>query len=311
MIYLTKIYNKIVLVICFSLVVTNAYALNNKIAYKVNNEIITNFDITKEFRYLAMINPKVLDLKKDEILKISINSIINEKIKKIEILNHVQEIKINENLINNIISQNFNKFGVKSEQEFEKKIISIGFDLSEIKEKMSIEALWNQIVYEKFFNKIKIDEDKLKEEVFKNEEKSLYNLSEIVFEAKDKNDYTQKLKIIESEISKRSFESAALLYSISDSKSTSGKLGWINETSINKNLNNKLKKLKIGEYSEPEVIPGGFLILKLNELKKTKVSINLENELKKLIQLKTNQQLNQFSNIYFNKIKKNIKIEKI
>lgn len=311
MIYLTKIYNKLVLVICFLLVVSSASALNNKIAYKIDNEIITNFDITKEFRYLAMINPKVLDLKKDEILKISINSIINEKIKKIEILNHIQEIKINENLMNTIMSQNYDKFGVKSEQEFEKKINSIGFDLSEIKEKMSIEALWNQIVYEKFFNKVKIDEGKLKEEVFKKKERFLYNLSEIVFEAKDKNDYSQKLKMIKSEISKRGFESAALLYSISDSKSTSGKLGWINETSINKNLNNKIKKLKIGQYSDPEVIPGGFLILKLNELKKTKVSLNLENELKKLIQLKTNQQLNQFSNIYFNKIKKNIKIEKI
>ena len=296
MIYLTKIYNKIVLVVCFSLVVCNAYALNNKIAYKVDNEIITNFDITKEFRYLAMINPRVLDLKKDEILKISINSIINEKIKKIEILNHIQEIKINENLMNTIMNQNYEKFGVKSKQEFEKKINSIGFDLSEIKEKMSIETLWNQIVYEKFFNKIKIDEDKLKEEVFKNEVKSVYS---------------QKLKMIESEISNRGFESAVLLHSISDSKSKGGKLGWINETSINKNLNDKIKKLKIGEYSEPQVIPGGFLILKLNELKKTKLSINLENELKKLIQLKTNQQLNQFSNIYFNKIKKNIKIEKI
>ena len=311
MIYLTKIYNKIVLVVCFSLVVCNAYALNNKIAYKVDNEIITNFDITKEFRYLAMINPRVLDLKKDEILKISINSIINEKIKKIEILNHIQEIKINENLMNTIMNQNYEKFGVKSKQEFEKKINSIGFDLSEIKEKMSIETLWNQIVYEKFFNKIKIDEDKLKEEVFKNEVKSVYNLSEIVFEATDKIDYSQKLKMIESEISNRGFESAVLLHSISDSKSKGGKLGWINETSINKNLNDKIKKLKIGEYSEPQVIPGGFLILKLNELKKTKLSINLENELKKLIQLKTNQQLNQFSNIYFNKIKKNIKIEKI
>ena len=78
-----------------------------------------------------------------------------------------------------------------------------------------------------------------------------------------------------------------LLYSISDSKSSNGELGWINETSINKNLNNKIKKLKIGEYTEPEVIPGGFLILKLNEIKKTKNSINIDDELKKLIQLKT------------------------
>lgn len=311
MIYLTNIYNKILLIIFFSLFVLNAEALNNKIVYKINNQIITNFDITKEFRYLATINPKLLDLTQDEIFKISTNSIIKEKIKKIEILNHVEEIKLNENYINILLNQNYEQFGVKSEEEFEKKINSIGFDLNEFKEKISIEALWNQIIYEKYLNKVKINKDQLKEEVLKSGEKSVYNLSEIVFEADNKENFVKKLKLIKNEISNRGFESAALLHSISDSKSSSGELGWIKETSINKNLNNKIKKLKIGEYTEPEVIPGGFLILKLNKIKKTKVSINIDDELNKLIQLKTNKQLNQFSSIYFNKIKKNIKIEKI
>ena len=311
MTYLTKIYNKTVLVIFFSLFIFNAEALNNKIAYKINNQIITNFDITKEFRYLAIINPKLLDLTKDEIFKISTNSIINEKIKKIEILNHIKEIKLNENYLDALLDQNYKKFGVKNEKELEKKISSIGFDLIEFKEKISIEALWNQIIYEKFFDKVKINEEELKKEVLKNNKKLVFNLSEIVFEAESKSDYSDKLKNIKNEISERGFESAALLYSVSDSKSLSGELGWINEASINKNLNNKIKKLKIGDYSEPQVIPGGFLILKLNDLKKEEVSKDLENELEKLVRLKTNQQLNQYSNIYFNKIKKNIKIEKI
>ena len=311
MIYLTNIFNKILLIIFFSLFVLNADALNNKIAYKINNQIITNFDITKEFRYLATINPKLLDLTKDEIFKISTNSIIKEKIKKIEILKHVKEIKINENYMNALLSQNYERFGVKNEEEFKKKINSIGFDLNEFKEKMSIEALWNQIIYEKYLDKVKINKDQIRDEVLKSEEKFLYNLSEIVFEANNRENYLKKLKMIKNEISDRGFESAVLLYSISDSKSSNGEIGWINETSINKNLNNKIKKLKIGEYTEPEVIPGGFLILKLNKIKKTKISIEIDDEINKLIQLKTNQQLNQYSSIYFNKIKKNIKIEKI
>ena len=311
MTYLTKIYNKPVLVILFSLFIFNTEALNNKIAYKINNQIITNFDITKEFRYLAIINPKLLGFTKDEIFKISTTSIINEKIKKIEILNHIKEIKLNENYLDSLLSQNYKKFGVKNDKELEKKINSIGFDLSEFKEKISIEVLWNQIIYEKFFDKVKINEEELKKEVLKNNEKSVFNLSEIVFEAENKSDYSEKLKKIKNEISERGFESAALLYSISDSKSLSGELGWINEASINSSLNNKIKKLKIGDYSEPEVIPGGFLILKLNDLKKEEASKDLDKELEKLVRLKTNQQLNQYSNIYFNKIKKNIKIEKI
>jgi len=311
MTYLTNFFNKILLIIFFSLFVLNAEALNNKIAYKINNQIITNFDIIKEFRYLAIINPKLLNLTKDEIFKISTNSLIKEKIKKIEILRHVKDLKLNENYMNALMKQNYERFGVKNEQQFEEKISSIGFNLNEIKEKMSIEAMWNQIIYEKFLNKVKINKDQLRNEVLESEEKFVYNLSEIVFEADNRENYLKNLKMIKNEISNRGFESAVLLYSISDSKSSSGELGWINETSINKDLNNKLKKLKIGEYTEPEVIPGGFLILKLNKIKKTKVSIDIDNELNKLIQLKTNQQLNQYSSIYFNKVKKNIKIEKI
>ncbi len=311
MIYLINIYNKILLIIFFSLFILNAEALNNKIVYKINNQIITNFDITKEFRYLAMINPKLLDLTKDEIFKISTNSIIKEKIKKIEILKHVKEIKLNKDYINALMNQNYERIGVKNKEEFEEKISSIGFDLNEFKEKISIEVLWNQIIYEKYSNKVKINKDQLRDEVLKSEEKFEYNLSEILFEADNRENFLKKLKMIKKEISNRGFESAVLLYSISDSKSSNGELGWINETLIDKNLNNKVKKLKIGEYTEPEVIPGGFLILKLNKIKKTKVLIDIDNELNKLIKLKTNQQLNQYSSIYFNKIKKNIKIEKI
>ena len=69
--------------------------------------------------------------------------------------------------------------------------------------------------------------------------------------------------------------------------------------------------MQVGEYSSPIVIQGGTLIIKKNEIKKEKISLDINQELNKLIQLKTNQQLNRFSNIYFNKIKKNLKIEKI
>ena len=83
-----------------------------------------------------------------------------------------------------------------------------------------------------------------------------------------------------------------------------GDLGWIEENTINKNLKDIIKNLKIGEFTEPQVIPGGFLILKLKDIREENISMNIENELQKLIKLKTNQQLNQFSNIYFNKVRK-------
>ena len=42
-----------------------------------------------------------------------------------------------------------------------------------------------------------------------------------------------------------------------------------------------------------------------------KPGVDIENEMKLIVKEKTNKQLNQYSNIYFNKIKKNIKINEL
>ena len=99
-----------------------------------------------------------------------------------------------------------------------------------------------------------------------------------------------------------------MIYSVSDSSSLGGELGWISENSINKKIKVELINLKVGEYTKPILTPSGFLILFLNDIKKIENNIDIESELAKLINLKTNQQFNQFSNLYFNKVKKNIVI---
>ena len=311
MTYLIKKIKFIFLITFFLNLISGVFASENRIIYKINNEIITSFDITREFRYLSLINPKVTSLKKNEIFEISKNSIIREKIKKIEILKHVNKIKLEENYINELINQNYTKLGMDNIYDFEIKLNKIGFDLSEFEEKLSIEALWNRLIYEKYFSKVKINKKKLREQIVSQKKQSLFNLSEIIFNIENKENYKEKLEIIKNEINTKGFENAALIYSISDSKSLGGDLGWIEENIINKNLRGVIKNLKIGEFTEPQVIPGGFLILKLKDIKEENISMNIEDELKKLIILKTNQQLNQFSNIYFNKVKKDIKIEKI
>ena len=311
MTYLIKKIKFIFLITFFLNLISGVFASENRIIYKINNEIITSFDITREFRYLSLINPKVTNLEKKEIFEISKNSIIREKIKKIEILKHVNEIKLDENYINELINQNYTKLGIDNIYDFEIKLNKIGFDLSEFEEKLSIEALWNRLIYEKYFSKVKINKKKLREQIVSQKKQSLFNLSEIIFNIENKENYKEKLEIIKNEINTKGFENAALIYSISDSKSLGGDLGWIEENIINKNLRGVIKNLKIGEFTEPQVIPGGFLILKLKDIKEENISMNIEDELEKLIILKTNQQLNQFSNIYFNKVKKDIKIEKI
>ena len=311
MTFLTKKINLIIFTVFLFNISLSSYSLENKIIFKINNEIITTFDITREFKYLTLINPKVINLDKKEIFEISKNSIIREKIKKIEILKHIKEIKLDEKFMKNLLDQNFDKLGVRNKNELKSKINEIGFNINEFEEKLSIEAIWNQLVYEKYISKVKIDKTKLEEEIILNKKQLVFNLSEIVFTVENKKIYTDKLEIIYEEIKKKGFENAALLYSVSETKSLGGDLGWIEENSIDKKLSTELKNLKIGEFTQPIVIPGGFLILKLKDTKEKTISMNVDDELNKLIRLKTNQQLNRFSNIYFNKIKKNIKIEKI
>ena len=288
-----------------------AKTVENRIIFKVNNQIITSYDLKKEFRYLTLINPRINNLTKDQIFEISKNSIIREKIKKIEILNHLEKINIDENYSNKMVKETYSKIGLNNIEEFIELLNDMSISLNEFKEKLAIEALWNQLIYEKYKSKVKIDLIKLKEEISSNKIQKIFNLSEIVFNIEQSKNLSNKLNLIIDDINKEGFENAAVIHSISDTRSLGGELGWVNENSISDKLKTKINILKIGTYTDPITIPGGFLILKLNDVKRETISLNTDDELNKLIKIKTNQQLNRFSNIYFKKIEKNIKIEKI
>ena len=295
-----------------SLLSLYAYSIENKIEYKVNNEIITSVDIKNEIKFLTSFNPKLLELDKNKILEISTQSIIKEKIKKIEIEKY-KKLEINQNYLSKIIENNYKKINLKSESEFMNFLKQKNLKYDEFKEKLMIESLWNEIIFFKFKSKVTINEKKLKEELlkFNNREYTAYNLSEILFNLDGNEKFEYKSKLIKKEIKDKGFENTASLHSISSTSNLGGKLGWVEENSINEKLRKKISKLSIGEFTDPQVIPGGYLIIKLNDIKKNKKEINIDKELVKLIQIKTNEQLNQFSNIYFKKVKKDIKIEKI
>tara|TARA_B100001059_G_scaffold228257_1_gene259096 strand:+ start:213 stop:1178 length:966 start_codon:yes stop_codon:yes gene_type:complete len=291
----------------------NAISIENKIEFKVNNEIITSIDIIKELNFLAALNPKILELDKNQIFEISKNSIIKEKIKTLEILKFKNKIMIDDNYLSKLVRESYMKINLNSENEFLDYLSKYNLDLKDFKKKITIEALWNQLIYSKFKSKVNIDIDKIKSEVVnnKNNKVTLFNLSEIIFNIDQNQTLEKKFEQIKNDIDLNGFENAAVIHSISDTGSTGGKLGWINQNSINQKLNEKIKNLNVGEFTKPIVIPGGFLIIKLEDLKEEDKQIDLEEEIKKLISFKTNQQLNQFSNIYYNKIKRDIKIEKL
>mgnify|MGYP002043489985 FL=1 len=158
-----------------------------------------------------------------------------------------------------------------------------------------------------------IDKDKLKQKIIKDNNKIIksYLLSEIVFKVLNNENFNMKFNLIEKDIRDKGFSNAALLHSISSTQNSGGDLGWITEISLNPKIKNKVMQLKIGDYTKPIIIPGGFLILKAIDIKETKNKYDINKKLEELIRFTTNQQLNQLSNIYFEKVKKEITINEL
>ena len=308
-------FNKKILIflVFFYITITNALSLENKILIKVDNEIITTVDVLNESKYIKAMNKGLEDINENDLWKISINSITNEKIRMVEILNHIDEIKVKDENLKFVMESIYKKLGFEELEEFKNYLKLKNVEYEFFKKKVEIESLWNELVYAKYFDKVFIDKENLLKKI-KNENKETiksYLLSEIVFDITNDTSLDQKFKLIENEIKKSGFESAAFSFSISNSSKSGGNIGWVNEDTINQKLKNEIKKIELGQYTKPIVIPGGVLILKLEDIKEIKNEIDIDSKLNELIRYSTNEQLNQFSNIYFNKVKKNIKINEL
>ena len=295
----------------FLLIFNNSNSAENKILFKVNNEIITSIDILTELRYLKAINKEFDKIEQTKAFEISKNSLIREKIKDIEIQRVVKEIKIDDKILNNLILNYFKELEIYSISDFEKYFSNKGINPNLIRKKISLELLWNQLIFSKYNQNIKINKKLIRNNLLKNKKQKEFLISEILFNVNENEKLNEKFNIIENSINKINFSQTALAYSTSDSANKGGKLGWITESILSKEIYHKLKSLNIGEHTKPILVPGGFLILKLLDIREVNKEINIDNEVKKIIKEKTNQQLNRFSNIYFNKVKKDIIVNEL
>jgi peptidyl-prolyl cis-trans isomerase SurA len=290
---------------------TISLAIENKILFKVNNEIITSIDILTELKYLGIINKDLEKTTKNQAFEIVKRSLIREKIKKIELKKLLKEIEVEEKFLNNLLIDYFKSINIKTISEFEKFFISNDINPNLIKKKISIEILWNQLIYSKFKQNVKIDRESIQNELLNNVKKKEFLLSEILFNINESEKLNDKIVLLKKEIKEKGFSQTALTYSISDTSNKGGKLGWVSETIMNKKIKNEVKKIKVGNYTNPIVIPGGFLIIKIEDIRELDNSSDLNDEIEKITKERTNEQLNQFSNIYFNKIKKDMVINEL
>ena len=302
---------KILILIVYSLLICPSLSINQVYIHTtVNEKIITNLDIVNEIKYLKILNPKLTELNKDEIFKIGKTSLINEIIKKDEIEKFINFVKENI-LVNDFLVNLYTKLNFSNENDFENFLQENGiYSLNEIKKKLKIEILWNELVFLKFGKQVKIDKNsflnKLKD--FENKKKTEFLLSEIVFNKEKNQDLNFKKNKIQSSISEIGFKNTANIYSISDTSKLGGDIGWVSENNLSNEIFKNLKDLNEGDYTNPIQIGNNFLILRIEKKRLQNISINKEDELNKMIKFETNKQLNQFSRIFFNKSKLNYSI---
>ena len=293
--------------------ISKPFSLENKILFKINNDIITSIDIEEEYRYLIALNDNLKKLRQNEILEISKKSIIKEKIKIIEINKNFKNPKIPEEILQQILKNFYTRLNIHNLDDFKKYLKNNNVKYQDVKNKIEIESLWNELIIAKFSSKIQINENEIRNNLIKNQKKfsKSYLLSEIFFEISNSSQLKDTYREIKEIIQEKGFENAAASLSTSSTANQGGKIGWIDEDSLNENLKKILSQLNVNEITEPLTMPGGFMILKINEIKKKEKKQNIENEVKRIINFKKNDQLEQFSKIYFNKVKKNIIIHEI
>jgi len=301
------------LIILLTLSVKSYSNENIHIVYKVNNQIITNADIEKEYQYLISLNNQIKNLDKVKVLEISKESALKEKIKKIELAKYFDLETLDLNI--DIYLQNFYKnLNINSDTEFKQYLKGNNMSLDYVKTKIQIEILWNQLIYDRYIAQINIDRDELKkklDEASNGLNQKIYSLSEILFDKENNSSFEKKLENIGQSISEIGFNNTANIYSISDSSKFGGKIGWVDEKKLSKKIIRELQSLEAGQYTKPIQTGSSFLILKIEEIKYEKAMFNEDEELNKMIQFETSKQLEQFSKIFYNKIKINSLIDEL
>ena len=368
---------KSIIFLSILLITSSKAELTNKVIVSVGNEIITNYDMARELKYLNVITVGQLkNLEAQEAKDMATNSLIKDKIK-INVLSNYDNIIIKDELIEDQIKRTFRRFGFNNIEDFKRYLEIENYNFEEFKKKVLLELQWNQLVYQFYKNQIVINKEKIDKKInviiSEQEKKKEYLIYEIfiedakikksngkdekaliedniVVEEEDKVVVDEKVgiiikaesasydnkvnivkiidtknpekKVIDSKtnnqitiddimksIKQKGFKDTAIQFSSSSNSQQGGRLGWISESEFSEVLLKHIKNSKVGNVTKPIPVPGGILIIKVENKRTEKSEIDIERKMNELIQIEKNSQLTQFSSNYFNQVKNNIKIK--
>ena len=298
------------------LILINLKALgleNINIVFKVDDEIITNIDVKKEARFLIALNKNLETLNEKKLIELAKKSIIKETIKKKELLRYFELDQKNSNL-DNFLENFYIRLNLNNLNELEIFLNSYDLNVADVKKKIEIDHYWNKLIFEKYKNQVDINKDAILEKIAKKKlikDKKIYELSEIIFEKSQNESLKDKVDSIAESISEIGFKNTANLYSIADTNKYGGSIGWVDEISLSDKISKILSKTNLGDYTETIKIGANFLILKIDNIKYEKSEIDEEKEFSKIYNFEIDRKLEQFSKIYFNKVKINTMINEL
>ena len=283
------------------------------IAFKIDDEIITNIDIAKETKFLIALNETLKTLNKNQLIDLSKKSIIKETIKKKELLKYFQ-LNQEDPFLNTFLENLYVTLNLNNLSEFEIFLNEYDLTVKDVKKKIEIDHYWNKLIFEKYKDQLDIDKDTIMEKISKKEkikDKKIYKLSEIIFEKDQNTSLEDKVNNIIESINEIGFKNTANLYSVADSNKYGGNIGWVEEISLSNKISKILNKTDLGNYTETIKVGVNFLILKIDDIKFENTEIDIKKEFTKIYNFEVDRKLEQFSKIYFNKIKLNTNINEL
>ena len=287
----------------------NGHALENKILIKVDQKIITTIDIFNEINYITSLNPTFKTADQNTKFEIAKNSLIKQALKEKEIYKIFKNIDLKEDDFKRILINQYSNKDLGNINSVEQYLKKFDLELSDLFEKTEVNTYWNEMIVQRFNKNININRDNIKENLLKNNFQKEFNLSEILFSISSDEKLEIRYNTIIEDINKNGFDATALKFSLSDTSSQGGLIGWVKESALNQNIIQILNEYQANMITKPIRIPSGFLILKINDIREINRYSNLDQEIEQIVKLQINNQLSQFSNILIEKIRKEVEIE--
>jgi peptidyl-prolyl cis-trans isomerase SurA len=305
----------IIFIILLISLTNNAYTdITNKIITIIGKKIITQYDINKEEKHLNFVSQGQFDqLSEKEKNQVAKENLIRQRIKENEFSKYTK-IEISDEKLNYYVNKSINSMGFTTKDDFKNNLLEFGLDYDEYLNKLNIEIMWNQLISNLYLRSITVDPKKIEKKIEilkKNNYVQEFLISEIFVTADSVNLLNEKSSLITKSISEIGFHNSAIKYSISETARNSGRLGWVPENQLSKEIRSSIKELKNNKVTNAINVNGGALILYIEDKRKTKISIDLKKTFDKLVLIEKNQQIARFSLSHYNKIKNNTLINEL